>query len=182
VTTDQGNPSNGERTVSTSIDSAGPMRPRSRWAWWRPRVIPLTLFVVGVGLAVFTAYRAQQPAPLTAAEAAFLTLASSFISIAAGATFARIGRADPTLARSAVRRLLNIGQAINDCTEQLGDKTHGGDAASIREAAISCEARMGMLRREVSAAVQDWNEVHPEALVEVLASVESVRGQVVDRD
>lgn len=93
------------------------------WRWLRPRVLPALLLLGGLTLAILLAYRSQQPVPLTATEAAFLTLSASALNIAAGIGFARIGRADPTLARSAVRRLLNIGNGIGACLRHLSVAT-----------------------------------------------------------
>lgn len=140
---------------------------RQAWTWLRPRVVPIVLLVVGVGLALFVAYRSQGEEPPSAAEAAFLALSSSVLSIFAGSGFARIGRADPTLARSAVRRLFRIGVGVRDSVERLDSSGHDEPTSAIAETV----GRLSTLIPVLNDAIQDWNEVHPEALREVMAQI-----------
>lgn len=145
------------------------------WRWLRPRLLPSVLLIVGVGLALFVAYRSQQPVPPTATEVAFLALSSSLLSIFAGSTFARIGRADPTLARSAVRRLLNVGRGMGSSISDLQTAVESEEGISLVHESIG---RLTALLPEVLDATQDWKEVHPEAVREVLAEADLLRKRV----
>lgn len=152
-------------------------RLRQLWKWLRPRAIPGLLLIGGVALAVVVAYRSQQEVPPTRTEAAFLVLSSSALNFAAGIGFSRIGRADPTLARSAVRRLLNIGNGIGACLRDLAEVTGKPESDGNTSAQVSV-GRLEQIAPDVVAAIQDWNEVHPEALREVLEEVTALEERV----
>ena len=147
------------------------------WKWLRPRAVPGLLLLGGVALAIVVAYRSQQKVPPTATEAAFLVLSSSALNFAAGIGFSRIGRADPTLARSAVRRLMNIGKGIGACLRDLSEVSGGPESDGNTSVQVSV-GRLEQMAPDVVDAIQDWNEVHPEALREVLEDVTALEERV----
>ncbi len=88
-------------------------RNQTNWAfafqWLRARAGAITLVLAGIGILVWTAYRSPQPSPN---EMAMLALLAAVFNVWGGAEFAKIGRADPKHARSAVRRINNIGRNL----------------------------------------------------------------------
>jgi len=115
---------------------------RALGRWLRPRLVPALLILSGVGIAALIAYRSGQDEPPSAAESAFLVLASSALSIAGAAMFARIGRADPRHARSAVRRLISIGRDAGLATQQLELAIEADDIRALRNAAVTVNAQL----------------------------------------
>jgi len=102
----------------------------------------------------------------SAAEYGIVVFFSSVLNILGGAGFTRIGHANPSHARSAVRRLITIGQNINQARAILGEQSVIGDGSDHLGAAA---AILQATEPHLENAISDWNEVHPEALSEVLA-------------
>jgi hypothetical protein len=132
--------------------------------WLAPRWLPGLLVCVGLALAAWIGARSNDPKPPSFSETAVITLASSALSIAGGAAYGRIGRIEPGHARSAVRRLFRLGR----------------DVRGMRAEAIACEpfkseemlahviSRLEGIEGVVVDAIADWNDVHPEALTQVM--------------
>jgi hypothetical protein len=96
-------------------------------------------------------------------------LASSVLNIAGGSGFSRIGRADPTHARSAVRRLLGVGRQIEEARSKLDDGLPPGSTdLEVRQAASIAAALLRAIQTQLLSAIADWNDVHQAALREVL--------------
>jgi hypothetical protein len=130
--------------------------------------VPSLLIAFGIGVAALLAYRGSQPSTPTSTEAAFLVLASSALNIAGAALLARIGRADPRHARSALRRLLSVGRDAGKATAELQLAIESEDAEHLRLTAASVHAHLESVQLHLSDAMLDWNDVHREALREVV--------------
>lgn len=128
------------------------------WHWLKPRLGPSLLIAAGLVLLAWLGTRAAEPTPPTATEYGVVVLLSSALNIAGGASFARIGRVEPTHARSAVRRLLGIGMDLAVSQQLWRDE----DPDSRRDALLAS------MSGRLSSAIQDWEDVHPDALQEVL--------------
>jgi hypothetical protein len=82
--------------------------------------------------------------------------------------FSRIGTVSPEHARSSVRRLVTIARTLTARYQTITTVLEGtNDRAKITEASIiTAEVSTAILG--ITDAINDWNEVHPEALAEVL--------------
>lgn len=83
----------------------------------------------------------------------------------------------PTHARSAVRRLLTLGRTVGAARVRLSDLDDGRGARSAAEIAA---AELVAVQSQIFNAIEDWNDVHPEALREVLGSEQLGQDLVVD--
>jgi hypothetical protein len=143
---------------------------RRFFGWVKPRTIPAGLILLGVMVLAWSAFLRTQSTPLSATEAVLLVVLSSFFNIFGGAAFGRIGRADPKHARSSVRRLLTIGRTLTISEDRLTYAIQSGDPSRINAEASSAAMELRLLREHLADAIRDWNDVHPEALREVIYS------------
>jgi hypothetical protein len=148
---------------------------RSFGRWLRPRILPSFLIAGGVAVAAFIAYRSGAEEPVTRAESASLVVAASALNVAGAALFARIGRADPKHARSAVRRLLTVGRMLGETQVRIEDET-SQERGTSKEFIEAVHTELEYSKRHLRDAIDDWNDIHREALREVLAEQETDRG------
>jgi hypothetical protein len=137
-------------------------------AWAARRWVGLALTAIGLSLVGYLAYASAQPSRQTPTDAAFVAILAALANILAAFAFASVGTVTATHARSAVARLLRIARTL---TTRYTKMTEVLQIGSEREVAI--EARV--MNAEVLTAIltlrdaiNDWNEVHGEALTEVL--------------
>jgi hypothetical protein len=141
----------------------------SRWTliyrWITARLGATLLVVAGVGILVWTALRSPQPTP---GEMALLALLASTFNIWGGAQFASIGKADAKHARSAVRRLYTVGRSMVVASDDL----RAAMASEDQERAAQCVhvliSQVEAAQAHLIDAIGDWDDVHPEALREVM--------------
>ena len=131
----------------------------------------LSLITIG-----YLAFRASSKSPPSALEATYLTLFATVANLLAVGAWARIGRADPAHARSAVRRVFSIGQAWTRTAQGLEQAMASGQPARISQQAKVTLEEVSMATFLVQDAISDWNEVHSEALVEILRGREGFGG------
>ena len=152
------------------------------YRWVTARLGATMLIVAGVGILVWTAFRSPQPTP---GEIALLDVFASFFNIWGGAQFASIGKADPRHARSAVRRLYTVGTSLTAASDHLEAAIERGDEQQVLERALVMLSQVESARRQLIDAMDDWEDVHSEALREVRrtqARVESAREGAAWRD
>jgi hypothetical protein len=150
------------------------MRPRfgtdSPWwivlyQWVTARLSATMLVVAGIGILVWTAYRSPQPAP---GEMALLALLASAFNIWGGAQFASIGKADAKHARSAVRRLYTLGRSLHVASLDLRVSLSSDEQQTVIECARVLLSQVDAAEAHLFDAIGDWDDVHREALREVL--------------
>jgi len=147
--------------------------------WLRPRLLPSILIAAGIGVGAFIAYRSRQHFPPTAPEDSFLVFTSSALNVGGAYLFSRVGRADPRHARSAVRRLLTIGRTVGIAADRLAQGMPSGRPNAVRDAAIEAHAYLVAAQEALGDSLQDWNDVHKEALREVLEAEKQDEGETV---
>jgi hypothetical protein len=122
---------------------------------------------MGLALLGWISYRANQKAPAvppSATEYAVIALVSSALTIAGGAIYGRIGRADARHARSAVRRLVGVGRTVRSARTRLEVMQ---DARDMRPAALAATAELMTVETAIGDAILDWRDVHSEALRDI---------------
>lgn len=144
------------------------------WAWRHRRYLLAALVLaVGVGFAVFTGLRAAQTEdPASGGELGLYLLITSALQVAGGIILGRVGRVEATHARSAVRRLGSVGQTVSALQVHVDEAHNAGDAPSVRRALIHVETGLESMSGHLYDAVRDWQDVHPEAVRDVVAEAE----------
>lgn len=133
---------------------------RRLWRWLAPRIAPSLFVIGGISLLVWTGVRATSvKQPPSEPEAAALVLLSSVFQITGGTLFGRIGRTDANHARSEVRRLITIGRSLGQSRNLL----QSGDSNDL-----SVDRQLAGVSLQLEDAIRGWNDVHKEALDEVM--------------
>jgi hypothetical protein len=138
--------------------------------------------VAGVGILVWTAFRSPQPAP---GEMALLALLASAFNIWGGAQFASIGKADAKHARSAVRRLYTVGRSMVVASDDLRVAMASEDQERAAQCVYVLISQVEAAHAHLIDAIGDWDDVHPEALREVLrrqALADRAQGHEAEHD
>lgn len=97
-----------------------------------------------------------------------MTLIAAVTNILGAYGFSRIGTVSPQHARSSVRRLVTLARTLNIRYQSMNVVLEtGSERSKVTEASILA-AEVGTAIWGLTDAINDWNEVHGEALAEVL--------------
>lgn len=141
---------------------------RGIWLWLRPRIGAGLIIAGGVVATVWLAIRAQDTEEqLGGSEAAYLALISSVLNVGGATLLARLGRADPSHARSAVRRLLDIIRMVQSAGQDLDKASRNANVGNV-VGVVAAQRAIVSIQVQLGTAVKDWNDVHPEALREIV--------------
>ncbi len=139
-----------------------------RWAWIQRRLVGLILIATSILAVGYLAWRTTQPTPASAGEAGIFTLIAGATNILGAFAFSRIGAVSPQHARSSVRRLRTLANILATRYDTMNTTLASGkDRTTIIQAQIMT-AEVGAAVLGLTDAINDWNEVHAEALAEVL--------------
>lgn len=144
----------------------------------RARIVPALLTLASIGAVVYLAVRSTQKAQPTAAEAGLLTLVATATSLLGAWFLARIGRADPRQARSAVWRLLVIGQTLGKRLHRIDPLMGGGDEDTfvLETRALCVEVAAALPGLE--ASIGEWNAIHKYTLDDVISEQDQIHGMM----
>lgn len=145
-------------------------RPSARaraWQWLQPRLTFLGSSLVSLIVLTVFAYNSTRQ-QLSPPETTAFALLTALLGIFATGSAARTGRVDPDKARSAVRRLLTLGRAQGDNLMRLQLALGTENAHLIEREARTVAEGLRIGGYEIKDAIADWQDVHPEALREVL--------------
>lgn len=138
----------------------------------RARINGGLLLVLGVGFAVFTAVRTavdpQSAGAPTQTEIVLLILVATVLQVGGGATFGRAGNVDPEKARASVRRLVTIGFDLQAMIISIEHGLETDTAGELRRSGITVDHGLRSAARHLEDSIKDWEDVHEEALAEVL--------------
>lgn len=150
--------------------------PRSASA--KARALGVALIAGSVAVTVWLGIRSASKEPPTLAESSVYVVFASVLQIAGGVTFAKVGRADPTHARSAVRRLHRMAVGAHSA-RIIVEQAEGQPAAKQQKALGEISVHLSYIEESAVDAIEDWNEFHRDALAKILGSGEggSVSGR-----
>jgi hypothetical protein len=142
------------------------------WRWYlsqRVRVQGSLLLLLGLGLLVWAGVLSVTTAhPPSTPELVVLLLGAAIAQSLGGATLGRIGHVDGDKAKSAVRRLLQVGRTASLLRGHITSALQRGTSDALREAVIRADEGLDSISGTVTDAIKDWNDIHPEALAEEL--------------
>lgn len=139
----------------------------------RPRIVGTLSVVIGLGLTTYIGVVGTSTTPPTGDELAAVLFLAAIFQILGGASFGRVGYVNEQKAKSAVRSLVVIGNQIAGLSSDLRLGLALGDE-TLRSRAEVAAAQLQLIGVLVENSVQDWNDVHPEALIEVLAGHQAI--------
>jgi Co/Zn/Cd efflux system component len=147
---------------------------RRAWRWlWPHRLAGFFLALINLGAVAYLAYKSTQPAaPPSVEQVVAITLIAFLANVISAFAFSRIGHVNADFARSSVRRLVTIARELRNRHEAMAAAIQGGtDRVILIEARVMHASVEGAIHG-LTDAVEDWNEVHREALREVLSDGE----------
>jgi hypothetical protein len=77
---------------------------------------------------------------------------------------------NPEKAKSAVRRLLTVGFSTRHLRTALQGSLHSTDVDELRATLIRMDEGLRFISSQITDSVADWNDVHSEALRDVIDS------------
>jgi hypothetical protein len=109
--------------------------------------------------------------PPTELESWLLAGAAAGLQIAAGISFGKLGRADPSHARSSVRHLRAMGVTAGSA-RQLAEQAFDEVRPNSPQRAVLGQLSVHLSSIEESAllAVEDWRDFHPDVIEELLSN------------
>lgn len=127
-----------------------------------------SLVAIGLGLTVYLGVlqgASQQPSRATSA---LLVVLAGVFQIAGAARFLKIGKADPALARAAVRRIIGMTARTREA-RKLAELTYDvGTAPECKKVLGRISVELSWIEEGLIYSVDDWNEFHKIALRELV--------------
>lgn len=140
--------------------SRGWLRHRATWG----AVLAVLGFFVTVALAALS----SQPSPSPVSTSLLLVLLAGILQFGSARLFHSVGRADPGLARSSVRRLMSMGQRASQAESEVQSALEIGTVADQRDALGRVSVHLSYLQEGLIYQTQDWMEFHEQALRSVV--------------
>lgn len=96
-----------------------------------------------------------------------LTLLAGVFQVAGAVLLNRTGKADPTLARASVRRLLALAVRAREAKLVAEAAYEQGSAADSKKLMGKLSSEMSYLEESAVQAIEDWREFHKDALADI---------------
>lgn len=125
---------------------------------------PYVLFLLGFLITIWLAYKASTTKPLSGSQSVVLVLLAGIFQIGGGNMLYRVGRADPGLARAAVRKLYRLAARAKDSRQVAEGAFDGSGSLSEHDALGRLSTDMSWLEEGILESVDDWTEFHANAL------------------
>lgn len=110
--------------------------------------------------------------PISWALSLSLALVAGFFQLAASSKLREEGRANPTLARSTVNRLLNLIRKIDSISLQVDETLISSGIEKTEQQLRETRIHLGYISDSLKEQFYDWQQFHKEALEELLAEYE----------
>lgn len=131
----------------------------STWRVW----VGGGLFLAGVGVTIWLACLPQDTVSTPLVSALMVCLAAA-LQGASAFIFSGIGRADPSLARTAVRRLVALTGSAQRARVRAETAYETAQAAQMRATMGLLTVELATIEEGVANAALDWAEFHPDAI------------------
>lgn len=130
----------------------------------RQEVLASLLLLAGFGLTISLGVLTGADEPPSRATSALLVVLAGGFQFAGAAKFHRIGKADPGLARAAVRRLLQMGRRAQQARQTAEQAFDEGNAAVLRGSMGRISVELSWIEEGLLHCIKDWEEFHEDAL------------------
>jgi hypothetical protein len=135
---------------------------RRTWPW--RRILGYLCIAIGIAFTVWLGVLGASKQPPTKAESGLLVLLSAIFQVGGAAVFNSIGKADPSLARSSVRRLARMTRRASEARKLAEGLFEDTSAMHLRDGMGSLSVRLSYLEEDAVLAIEDWKEFHADAL------------------
>lgn len=131
----------------------------------RLRLLGTSLLVGSLVLTAILAIRGGSPEPPTPLESLLLGIFAAALQVSGGISFASIGRADPTHARSSVRHLQALGSRAATARRLAENILEAGGPLRRQENALGqLSVYLSQIEESAILAVEDWADFHGDAV------------------
>lgn len=133
---------------------------------WR-YVVAGGLFLASLASTVWLGVLGAGEEPVTRSAAGFLVLLAGGFQLSSAILVHSVGRADPGLARAAVRRLVRQAKRAAEAERLAQHVYETGNAGELRKAMGTLSVHLSYLEEGALEAIEDWQEFHGQALQQV---------------
>lgn len=130
----------------------------------RRYVLSGALFVVGFAFTIWLGVLTGAKKPPSTSQDVLLIVLAGVFQISGAASLYKVGRADPTLARAAVRRISQMAGNAHAARLIAEEALDCGDYGDIRDSMGKLSVHLSWLEEGLAEAGDDWAEFHAEAL------------------
>ncbi|WP_065571420.1 hypothetical protein [Microbacterium oleivorans] len=116
-----------------------------------------------MGVTIFLACLPQDTVS-TPLVSALLVILAAVLQGGSAFTFGSIGRADPSLARTAVRRLIDLTATTQRARVRAETAYENATASEMKSSMGLLTVELAGIEEGVASAALDWAEFHPEAI------------------
>ncbi|GIH73240.1 hypothetical protein [Sphaerimonospora thailandensis] len=131
----------------------------------RSHVWATILVAVGVALTIYLGVLSGADQQPSRATSALLVVLAGVFQVAGASRFHAIGKADPGLARAAVRRLLKMVRRAQEA-KLIAETAYesNANAGEMRKAMGRVSVELSWIEEGLVDSIDDWNEFHKDAL------------------
>ena len=134
------------------------------WRKYRRSLLGTGLFVVGFAVTIYLAMQTSTTEPPTAAESGLLVVLAAVFQAGSIYVFNGAGRADPSLARTAVRRLIELTARAKAARIHAESTYEAANAAESKRVMGLISVELSYIEEGIAGAAKDWAEFHPDAI------------------
>jgi hypothetical protein len=128
------------------------------------------LMILSLAALAYLGFRSvDDPTPSAAESTAIVLLAGSF-QVLGGLVVSRVGRADPTLAVSAVKQLLKLGLRAEQARIVVEDAYGAADPDEMRAALGQTSVHLSYIEDGLVLGVENWQSFHSDTLEGILST------------
>lgn len=139
------------------------------------RVDGILVGAVGMGLLVWAGVlSATTTHPPPTPELAVLLLGAAAFQVAGGVTFGKVGHVDREKAKSALRRLVRVGNTVRDLRILIIEALEADTQRRLHDIAIRTDQGLDAVRGGVIDALADWSDIRPDALAQELPGLRNL--------
>lgn len=125
------------------------------------------LLLLGVAVTAWLGVLSSGKRPLSASGSALLVLVSAIFNLGGAWTLRGSGRADSSLARASVFRLLGLATRAQQAESLAQDSFETEGAADMKRTMGVVAVHLSYLEEGIYAATFDWRQFHDKAVAEV---------------
>jgi predicted alpha/beta-fold hydrolase len=134
---------------------------------WR-HIVAVGLFLGGFALTIWLGVSGASTRPLTGERAALLVVLAGFFQLGGASLLHKVGKAEPSLARTAVRALLRQARRAQQAEQVAQSAFETGSAAERTQALGAVSVHLSYLAEGAVESIAHWQEFHSQALEAVL--------------
>jgi hypothetical protein len=137
--------------------------------WLRTNGLGVALLAGSLVVTAILALMSSSTQPPSTLESWLLAFSAAALQIGAGFSFGRVGRADPSHARSSVRQLQALGETAAEARQLAEDAFDGArENDGYRVVLGKLSVHLSVIEENATLAVEDWRDFHADVIEDLL--------------